>query len=140
MAVEPDCRIYPFVYGPPSDDSPMLTMAREVSREMAIRVAALMTIGLGVVSISALLGIWSLPQCWGLAEWSQVVACLVIGALACAGLSVTNRWKGELASEKFRRYWFVGCFLLSAIMFHNAWSWATGGWFWLATGSPVVCG
>ncbi len=128
------------MYGPPTDDSLMLTMAREVSREMAIRVAALMTIGLGLVSISALLGVWSLPQCWGLAEWSQVVACLVIGALACAGLSVTNRWKGELASEKFRRYWFVGCFLLSAIMFHNAWSWATGGWFWLATGSPVVCG
>jgi hypothetical protein len=107
---------------------------------MAIRVAALMTIGLGLVSISAVLGIWSLPQCWGLAEWSQVVASLGIGALGCAGLSVTNRWKGELASEKFRRYWFVGCFLLSAIMFHNAWSCATGGWFWLATGSPVVCG
>jgi hypothetical protein len=128
------------VYAPPSDDSAMLTMAREVSREMAIRVAALMTIGLGLVSVSALLGVWSLPHCWGLAEWSQVVASLVIGALGCAGLSVTNRWKGELASEKFRGYWFVGCFLLSAIMFHNAWSWATGGWFWLATGSPVVCG
>ena len=133
-------RIYPFVYAPPSDDSSMLTMTREVSREMAIRVATLMTIGLVLVSASALLGVWSLPQCWGLAEWSQVVACLVIGTLGCAGLSVTNRWKGELASEKFRRYWFVGCFLLSAIMFHNAWSWATGGWLWLATGSPVVCG
>jgi hypothetical protein len=52
----------------------MLTMAREVSREVAIRVAVLMTIGLGLVSISAILGVWSLPQCWGLAEWSQVVA------------------------------------------------------------------
>jgi hypothetical protein len=118
----------------------MLTMAREVSREMAIRVAGVMTIGLGLVSISAMLGIWSLPQCWGLAEWSQVVACLVVGALGCAGLSVTNRWRGDVASEKFRRYWFVACLLLTAIMFHNAWSWATGGWFWLATGQPVVCG
>ena len=123
-----------------NDDSAMLTMAREVSREMAIRVAGLMTIGLGLVSISAMLGIWSLPQCWGLAEWSQVVACLVVGALGCAGLSVTNRWRGDVASEKFRRYWFVACLLLAAIMFHNAWSWATGGWFWLATGQPVVCG
>ena len=123
-----------------NDDSAMLTMAREVSREMAIRVAGLMTIGLGLVSISAMLGIWSLPQCWGLAEWSQVVACLVVGALGCAGLSVTNRWRGDVASEKFRRYWFVACLLLTAIMFHNAWSWATGGLFWLATGQPVVCG
>ena len=76
------CRIYPFVYVIWNDDSAMLTMAREGLREMAIRVAALMTIGLGLVSISAMLGIWSLPQCWGLAEWSQVVACLVVGALA----------------------------------------------------------
>jgi hypothetical protein len=128
------------VYVISNDDSAMLTMAREVSREMAIRVAGLMTIGLGLVSISAMLGIWSLPQCWGLAEWSQVVACLVVGALGCAGLSVTNRWRGDVASEKFRRYWFVACLLLTAIMFHNAWSWATGGWFWLATGQPVVCG
>jgi hypothetical protein len=128
------------VYVISNDDSAMLTMAREVSREMAIRVAGVMTIGLGLVSISAMLGIWSLPQCWGLAEWSQVVACLVVGALGCAGLSVTNRWRGDVASEKFRRYWFVACLLLTAIMFHNAWSWATGGWFWLATGQPVVCG
>jgi hypothetical protein len=118
----------------------MLTMAREVSREVAIRVAVLMTIGLGLVSISAILGVWSLPQCWGLAEWSQVVACLVVGSLACAGVSVTNRWRGDVASEKFRRYWFLLCLLLAAIMFHNAWAWATGGWFWLATGQPVDCG
>jgi hypothetical protein len=59
---------------PLADHVVMLTMAREVSREVAIRVAVLMTIGLGLVSISAILGVWSLPQCWGLAEWSQVVA------------------------------------------------------------------
>ena len=118
----------------------MLTLAREISREMAVRLTFLMSIGLALVSISALLGIWSLPQCWGLAEWSQVVACVVVGTLACAGLSVTNSWRGEAASEMFRLFWFLTCLAIAAIMFHNAWSWATGGWFWFAAGQPVVCG
>jgi len=118
----------------------MVTMAREVSREIMTRVAMLMAVGLALISLSALLGIWSLPQCWGLAEWSQVVACVVIGSLGCAGLSVTNSWRGDVASELFRVLWFLACFVLTVVMFHNAWSWTTGGWFWFAAGQPVVCG
>jgi hypothetical protein len=118
----------------------MLTMAREVSRQMATRVAVVMTVGLSLICLSALLGIWSLPQCWGLAEWSQVVACVVIGFLGCAGISVTNSWRGDAASELFRVLWFLACFVLTVVMFHNAWSWTTGGWFWFAAGQPVVCG
>ena len=90
--------------------------------------------------VSAAVGLWSLPSCWGLGEWAQVVACLVVGCLGCAGLSVTNSWQGEVASETFRVFWFLACFCLAVVMFHNAWSWATGGWFWFAAGQPVVCG
>jgi hypothetical protein len=118
----------------------MLTLARTIYREVALRLTLLMAAGLAVVWLSAALRVWTLPGCWGVTEWSQLVGCLVLGSVGFAGLSVTTRWQGDVASTAFRVSWFLGCLLITVVMFHNAWSWTTGGWFWLAAGQPVTCG